>query len=96
MLDTQSLKDMAQLAIKVRLIEHLKAEKTKSNKYHKKGKVAYVATDECSYDENESGEETEVNVAELQTGPPYACKLLKLSNGKKTSSKPKTMVKPSP
>ena len=81
-LDTQSLKYMAQLAIKVRLIERLKAEKTKPNKYPKKGKVAYVATDECSSDENESGEEIEVNVAELQPGPPYVCKLLKPSNGK--------------
>ena len=65
LLDTQSLKDMAQLARKVRLIEHLKAEKTKPNKYHKKGKVAYVSTDVCYSEDNDSGEETEVNVAEL-------------------------------
>ena len=32
LLDTQSLKDMAQLAIKVWLIERLKAEKAKPNK----------------------------------------------------------------
>ena len=65
LLDTQSLKDKAQLAIKVRPIERLKAKKNKPNKYHKKGKVAYVVTNECSSDKNESGEETEVNVAEL-------------------------------
>ena len=58
LLDTQSLKDKAQLAIKVRLIEHLEAEKTKPNKYHKKGKFAYMATDEYPSDENELGEET--------------------------------------
>ena len=65
MLDTQSLKDMAQLAIKVRLIERLKAEKTKPNKYHKKGKVAYVATDECSSDEDELRDKTKVNVSKF-------------------------------
>ena len=45
-IDTQSLKYMAQLAIKVRSIEHLKDEKTKPNKYHKKGRVAYVEIDD--------------------------------------------------
>ena len=73
---------MAQLATKVRLIERLKAEKPRGSKYYKKGKVAFVATEEYSSDEDESEVETEVNVAELQPGPPYACKLLKPSNGK--------------
>ena len=80
-----------QLAIKVRLIEHLKAEKTKPNKYHKKGKVAYAETDE-----EESWEETEVNVVKLHLGPPYACKLLKPSNGKKKLSRLRRKEKPSP
>ena len=58
--------------------------------------VVYVATGECSSDEDDLGEETEVNVAELQPGPPYACKLLKPSNGKnpvKTEKNGKAITK---
>ena len=40
-LDTQYLRDMAQLADRVWQVEHLKAEKARSNKFNKK-KVAYI------------------------------------------------------
>ena len=73
---------MPQLAARVQQIEKLKAEKPRNSKFLKKGKVSYVATEEDSSDEDGSGEETEVNVAELQPGPPYKCSPLKLSNGK--------------
>lgn len=39
-LDAQYLRDMAQLADRVRQVEHLKAEKDRSSKYHKKEKEA--------------------------------------------------------
>lgn len=37
-LDTQYLRDMAQLEDRVYQVEHLKAEKVGTSKYHKKGK----------------------------------------------------------
>lgn len=37
-MDTQYLRDMAQLADRVRRIEHLKVEKSKASRYHKKEK----------------------------------------------------------
>ncbi|XP_058775744.1 uncharacterized protein LOC131650018 [Vicia villosa] len=81
-LDTQYLRDMAQLADRVRRVECLRAEKTIINKYHRKEKVAYVATDEFDSDVESVYEESKANVAELKSGPPYICKLLKPSNGK--------------
>ncbi|WJX39866.1 hypothetical protein P8452_27373 [Trifolium repens] len=84
-LDTQHLRDMAQLADRVRQVERLKAEKARNSKYHKKEKVAYVETQdsdqeyEISYEDVEQGE---IDLAELKPGPPYTCKLLKPSNGK--------------
>jgi len=54
--DTQYLRDMAQLADRVRQVERLKAEKARTNSFPKKEK----------------------NPEE----PPYACKLLRPSNGK--------------
>ena len=89
-LDTQYLRDMAQLADRVRQVERLKAEKTKTGKYHKKEKVSYVAADEYSSDDEEFADENEVHVAELKPGPPYACKLLKPSNGKNPVETEKT------
>ncbi|KAH1237870.1 hypothetical protein GmHk_08G022674 [Glycine max] len=45
-LDTQFLRDMAQLADRVRQLERLKAEKARNSKFHKKEKVAYVETND--------------------------------------------------
>lgn len=81
--DTQYMRDMAQLADRVRQVERLKAEKSRTSKYHKREKVAYIDVDEYDSDVgNDSLEEIEVNVAELKLGPHYTCKLLKPSNGK--------------
>jgi len=41
-LDTQYLRDMAQLADRVRQVERLKAEKARTNRFPKREKVAYV------------------------------------------------------
>jgi len=41
-LDTQHLRDMAQLANRVRHVEILRTEKPRTQKYHKREKVAYV------------------------------------------------------
>lgn len=53
-LDTQFLRDMAQLADRVHQVKCLKDEKSIINKYHKKGKVTYVETYEYLSD---SGDE---------------------------------------
>ncbi|XP_058763506.1 uncharacterized protein LOC131636945 [Vicia villosa] len=45
-LDTQYLKDMAQLADRVRQVKRLKAEKARANKNYKKERVAYVEAEE--------------------------------------------------
>ncbi|KAK2415615.1 hypothetical protein QL285_038080 [Trifolium repens] len=84
-LDTQHLRDMAQLADRVRQVERLRAEKARNSKYHKKEKVAYVETHDSDqeYDISyENVEQGEIDLAELKPGPPYTCKLLKPSNGK--------------
>ncbi|WJX30008.1 hypothetical protein P8452_18592 [Trifolium repens] len=76
---------MAQLADRVRQVERLKAEKARNSKYHKKEKVAYVETQDSDQEYDISYEDVgqgEVDLAELKPGPPYACKLLKPSNGK--------------
>lgn len=74
---------MAQLADRVRQVESLKAEKSKAGKYHRKEKVSYVGAEEYYSSENEDFENhNEINVVELKSGPPYACKLLKPSTGK--------------
>ncbi|XP_050875377.1 uncharacterized protein LOC127079003 [Lathyrus oleraceus] len=44
-LDTKYLRDMAQLADRVRRIECLKAEKSKAGRYPKKEKVSYIAVE---------------------------------------------------
>lgn len=41
-LDTQYLRDMAQLADRVRQVWRLKAKKARTNKYHKKEKISYI------------------------------------------------------
>lgn len=74
---------MAQLDDRVRYIEHLKAGKTKTGRYHKKEKVSYITIDGCSSDDEELIDESEVNMVELNPGPLYPCKVLKPSNGKK-------------
>lgn len=84
-LDTQYLRDMAQLTYRVRQVESLKDEKARKNKYHKKEKVSYVETYEYISDlGDEYVKESEVNVTELKPGPSYVCKFLKSSNGKNT------------
>ncbi|XP_050915880.1 uncharacterized protein LOC127130974 [Lathyrus oleraceus] len=80
-LDTQYLRNMAQLADRVRRIERLKAEKSKASRYHKK-KVSYIAVEGSSSDDEDIVYTSEVNVAKLKPGPLYACKVLKPSNGK--------------
>ncbi|XP_050908553.1 uncharacterized protein LOC127122222 [Lathyrus oleraceus] len=84
-LDTQYLRDMAQLADMARQVERLKAEKARANKNYKKERVAYVEVeDEESEISNDPYglEEFEVDLAKLKEAPPYACKLLTPSNGR--------------
>jgi len=45
-LDTQHLRDMAQLTDRVRQVERLKVEKAITHKYYKREKVAYVETND--------------------------------------------------
>lgn len=78
------MRDVAQLANRVRQVECLKTEKVITLKFSK-NKVAHVEVDNIgnlSDSEYEYVEENEVNVSELKPGPPYTYKLLKLSNGK--------------
>src|SRR3954466_14556303 len=52
-LDTQHLRDMAQLADRVCQVERLKAEKARVSKYHKKENIAYVTTSEFDSNSDE-------------------------------------------
>jgi len=84
-LDTQYLRDMAQLADRVRQVERLKAEKARTDRFPKKEKVAYVEAGDSDPEFDwgaDTIEDSEVNLAELKDGPPYSCKLLRPSNGK--------------
>lgn len=84
-LDTQYLRDMTQLADRVRQVEHLKAEKARANKNNKKNRIAYVelVDDEPeTYGDLVDFDESEIDLAELKQGPPYSCKVLAPSNGK--------------
>ncbi|XP_050908897.1 uncharacterized protein LOC127122637 [Lathyrus oleraceus] len=84
-LDTQHLRDMAQLADRVRQVECLKSEKARANKNYKKERVAYVEFEAGEFEivEDPYGlEEFEVDLAELKEASPYACKLLTPSNGR--------------
>lgn len=83
-LDTQYVRDMAQLAYGVWPVEWLKDEKAGVSK-SKKERVASVDMDDDdprSDVEYNHVEENEVDLAELKSGPPYVCKLLTPSNGK--------------
>ena len=84
-LDTQYLRDMAQLVDRVRQVERLKAEKARASKFSKKEKVAYVNAndDNPGFSLNlDDVERSEVNLAELKLGTPFTCKVLRPSNGK--------------
>jgi len=84
-LDTQYLRDMAQLADRVRQVERLKAEKARTNRFPKREKVAYIeaGNNNPEFDwGSDTVEDSEINLAELKDGPPYTCKLLRPSNGK--------------
>jgi len=83
-LDTQHLRDMAQLADRVRHVERLKAEKARTHKHFRTEKVAFVASDESNQEFDISFgdvEIKEVDIAELKPGLPYTCKSLRPSNG---------------
>ena len=81
--DPQSITDMSQLADKVCYVERLKTEKARVSKDHRKGKTAYVDTEDYSIEfEDKYMEEGEVNMAELKDGPPYACNPIRSSKGK--------------
>jgi hypothetical protein len=83
-LDTQHLRDMAQLADRIRHVEGLRDEKARTQKYHKREKVAYIESNESNqeFDIDFGDVETkEVDIAELRPGPPYTCKSLRPSDG---------------
>ncbi|XP_050908417.1 uncharacterized protein LOC127122051 [Lathyrus oleraceus] len=81
-LDTQYLRDMAQLAGNVRQVERLKEEKARTNKGKRVAYVDFRKDDEDSYHEVPNFDDTEIDLAELTQGPPYVCKVLTPSNGK--------------
>lgn len=81
-LDTQYLRNMAQLADKVWQLEHLKEEKARANKNKREAYVDFNNDDEGSYNGPSDFDENEIDLIELKQGPPYACKVLALSNGK--------------
>ncbi|KEH38130.1 hypothetical protein MTR_2g461810 [Medicago truncatula] len=83
-LDTQHLRDMAQLADRVQHFERLKAEKARTQKYFRKEKVAFVASEKTNQEFDIAFgdvELKEVNIVELKPGLPYTCKLLRPSDG---------------
>lgn len=81
-LDTQYLRDMAQLADRVRQLERLKEEKSRANKNKRVAYVDFSNDDEGSYNGPLDIDENEIDLAELKQGPPYTCKVLAPSNGK--------------
>jgi hypothetical protein len=84
-LDTQYLRDISQLADRVRQIERLKAEKARNSRFQKKKEINLVESFDDDYEDSDECleyDESEVNVAELKPGPPYMCKSLRPSNGK--------------
>ena len=83
-LDTQYLRGMAQLADRARQVERLKTEKVRTHKFRREN-VAYVDTNESEQEFDiayEDVEDGEINLAELKTGPPNTCKVLRPSDGK--------------
>ena len=84
-LDTQYLRDMAQLADRVRKVERLKVEKARASKNYKKEMVAYVEVEEeetQAFNDMYDFEEFKVDLAELKEAPPYTCKMLTPANGR--------------
>ncbi|XP_050908716.1 uncharacterized protein LOC127122419 [Lathyrus oleraceus] len=76
---------MAQLADRVRQVEHLKAEKTITNKNNRKDRIAYVELgneEPETFGEQVNFNEGEIDLAELKQGTPYSCKVLTPSSGK--------------
>jgi len=83
-LDTQQLRDMAQLAERVRHVERLNDEKAKTQKYHKREKVAYIGLNESNQEFDIAFGDVETkdyDITELKLGPPYPCKSLRPSDG---------------
>lgn len=83
-LDTQYLRDIAQLADRVSQVERLKVEKAKMSK-GKRERITYVDMEDqyiVSEVKYSHVKEYEVDVAELKLGPPYVRKLLTPANGK--------------
>lgn len=69
---TQHLRDMAQLADRVRHVERLKSEKARTRKHFRKEKVAFVASKESNQEFDIAFAEVEikkVDIAELKPGP---------------------------
>ncbi|XP_050874989.1 uncharacterized protein LOC127078591 [Lathyrus oleraceus] len=81
-LDTQYLRDMAQLTERVRQLECLKEEKAREYKNKRVAYIDFSNDDEGSYNGPLDFDENEVDLAELKQGAPYACKVLAPSNGK--------------
>lgn len=81
-LDTQHLRDMAQLADRVRQVENLKEEKARTNKGKRVAYVNFRKDHEDSGLEVPDFDDTEIDLAELTQGPPYVCKVLAPSNGR--------------
>jgi len=84
-LDTQHLRDMAQLVDRVQHVERLRAEKARTQKYHKREKVAYVESNESDQEFDIAFGDVErgkVNITELKLGSTYTRKSLRPSDGK--------------
>ncbi|XP_050890325.1 uncharacterized protein LOC127095718 [Lathyrus oleraceus] len=81
-LDTQYLRDIAQLANRVRQLERLKEEKVRANKSKKVAYVEFNNDDEGSNNKPLDFNKNEIDLAELKQGPPYFCKVLAPLNGK--------------
>jgi len=83
-LDTQHLRDMAQLAERVRHVETLKAKKARTQKHFRKENVAYIESNESNQEFDIAFDDVrieKVGIAELKVGPPYTSKSLRLSDG---------------
>ena len=84
-LDTQYLRDMAQLADRVWQVERLKSEKARASKNNRKERVEYVEAGEDKqeiYNDHISFEESEVDLAELKQALSSSCKVITPSNRK--------------
>lgn len=84
-LDTQYLRDMAQLIDRVRQVERLKYEKARASNNNRRERVEYVDMDEDSHEiySNPIGfDGSEIDLAVLKQGPSYSYKVLAPSNEK--------------